>query len=71
MEINLSVTEDEFRVLHNLFLRELHKNDCSLPECTWGEHNDCTTCNLDTKMYEIWKEIESGNVSQDSDAIQA
>ena len=61
--VNLSLTKEEFHVLHNLFLHELHRRDCSLPECTWGEPSGCPTCSLDKKFYEKYMELENGNLS--------
>lgn len=69
----LTLTDEEVNLLHHFMATETMKlpDQTWLPACSCPWEDDCLVCNLYMKLYSLWKEVHDGNLSQDSDAIQA
>lgn len=59
----VNLTKDEVVILHDLMITEMGKAAPRLPKCTWQD--DCTSCRLMTKMYNLWKAVQDGDLPQD------
>lgn len=64
----LVLSTEEVDVLHEIVLRAFDAGSSFLPDCTWQD--DCLTCNVFNKVYNIWTEAKNnGNLPQDFDTL--